>query len=78
MSTGMFLEIFSALVRTVLGPHYLTSLQNGNGKMKPQEMIVETMRVLDYPIKLVKSSFQNLTKQTFPIALGVLGENLFI
>lgn len=69
MTTGMFHEIFSALVRNILGPNYLSSL----GKMKVPEMIVETMQALNYPIKLVKSSFVNLTKQTFPTALGVLG-----
>ena len=68
MTTGIFHEIFSTLVQNILGPNYLTSL----GKMKAPEMIVETMRALDYPIKLVKSSFVNLTKQTFPTALGVL------
>ncbi|CBY32125.1 unnamed protein product [Oikopleura dioica] len=68
MTTGMFHEIFSALVRNILGPNYLSSL----GKMKVPEMIVETMQALNYPIKLVKSSFVNLTKQTFPTALGVL------
>jgi len=68
MTTGMFHEIFSALVRIILGPNYLSSL----GKMKVPEMIVETMQALNYPIKLVKSSFVNLTKQTFPTALGVL------
>lgn len=70
MTTGMFHEIFSTLVRIVLGPNYLVSL----GKMKGPELIVETMRALDYPMKLVKSSFVNLTKQTFPTALGVLGK----
>ena len=68
MTTGMFHEIFSSFVRIILGPNYLTRF----GKVKPAELIVETMRALDYPFKLVKSSFVNLTKQTFPTAIGVL------
>ncbi|CAG5106839.1 Oidioi.mRNA.OKI2018_I69.chr1.g3023.t1.cds [Oikopleura dioica] len=68
MTTGLFHEIFSTFVRIILGPNYLMSF----GKVKPAELIVETMRAVDYPFKLVKSSFVNLTKQTFPTAIGVL------
>jgi len=67
-STSVYKEVFFKLAGMVHGPRW--SGLDGQGSW--QECLVKTMEQLEYPFRLQKSSFVNLSMSSFPIAIGVL------
>lgn len=66
ISTANYFSIFSHLSGIILGPKH--NLKGG----AREEIMISTMKKLDYPFSLQKSSFTNFSLTSWPIVLGVL------
>jgi len=66
ISTANYFVIFSHLSGIILGPKH-----NPKGGAR-EEIMISTMKKLDYPFSLQKSSFTNFSLTSWPIVLGVL------
>jgi len=66
ISTANYFMVFSHLSGIILGPKH-----NPKGGAK-EEIMISTMKKLDYPFSLQKSSFTNFSLTSWPIVLGVL------
>lgn len=66
ISTANYFMIFSHLSGIILGPKH--DLKSG----AREEIMISTMKKLDYPFSLQKSSFTNFSLTSWPIVLGVL------
>jgi len=66
ISTANYFMIFSHFSAIILGPKH--NLKGG----AREEIMISTMKKLDYPFSLQKSSFTNFSLTSWPIVLGVL------
>jgi len=66
ISTANYFMIFSHLSGIILGPKH--DLKGG----AREDIMISTMKKLDYPFSLQKSSFTNFSLTSWPIVLGVL------